>query len=448
MQGSGQYLERLKNKMVEGVLEIEPSRRSRFQGFLHRQIRLLYVASTRFVENSSKLQAMALAFKTLLSIAPFLAVTFSVLKAFGVHNRLRPALVEVFDPLGPLGQEITNRLVQFVNNINVKTLGAVGLVALFVTVLSLMGDIERAFNQIWQVKRPRRLARRFSDYLSVLLVGPALLFSALGITASMQSHYLVRQIISLEPFGTMAVALLAVVPYLTICGAFALLYVFVPNTKVSVKSALVGGLMAAVLWETIGWGFAAFVASSTRYYAIYSSFAILLLFLLWLYVGWLVVLFGAEVAFSHQSAPLYQGQRKSRATSAAGRERLGLQIMALIGTHYHLGKRPWTTKELADELHVSNRLVKELLLILSRQALLIEASDDQGYFPSRDLDQIGVKQILDAVRSYGDASSGGEPQGAAAEVIREVDEAIFAALKGKSLKTLVLSQRSSLPASE
>src|SRR3989338_3846080 len=448
MQGSGQFLEQLKNKVFGEVLEVEPSRRSRLQGFLHRHIRLIYFAGARFVENSSKLQAMALAFKTLLSIVPFLAVTVSVLKAFGVHNRLRPALAEILDPLGPLGEDITNRLIQFVNNINVKTLGAVGLAALFVTVLSLMGDIERAFNQIWQVKRPRRLARRFSDYLSVLLVGPVLLFSALGITASMQSHYLVRQIISLEPFGTMVVALLRLVPYLTIWGAFALLYGFVPNTKVSLKSALAGGLMAAILWETIGWGFAAFVASSTRYYAVYSSFAILLLFLLWLYVGWLIVLFGAEVAFVHQSAPVYQGQRKPRAISAAGRERLGLQIMVLIGTNYHLGRRPWTSKELAAELRVSNRLVKELLLVLKRRALATEAADGEGYLPSRELGEIEVKQILDAIRGYGDAASGSERQDPAAEVIRALDGAVSAALKGKSLKTLVLSQSQSLPASE
>src|SRR3990167_1112734 len=329
MPGSGQFLEQLKNRVFGEVLEVQPSWRSRLHGFLHRHIRLIYFAGARFIENSSKLQAMALAFKTLLSIVPFLAVTVSVLKAFGVHNRLTPALAEILDPLGPLGEDITNRLIQFVNNINVKTLGAVGLAALFVTVLSLMGDIERAFNQIWQVKRPRRLARRFSDYLSVLLVGPVLLFSALGITASMQSHYLVRQIISLEPFGTMVIALLRVVPYVTIWGAFALLYVFVPNTKVSLKSALAGGLMAAILWETVGWAFAAFVASSTRYYAIYSSFAILLLFLLWLYVGWLIVLLGAQVAYAYQHLHLYQADREALARSPAGREQLALHMMFL-----------------------------------------------------------------------------------------------------------------------
>lgn len=448
MHGSGQYLDQLKNKVVDELLEAEPSEVGRFRGFLYRELRLAYIAATRFVEHSSKLYAMALAFKTLLSIAPLLAVTFSVLKAFGVHNRLRPALSELFDPLGPLGGEITNRLIQFVNNINVRTLGALGVAVLFVTVLSLMGDIEGAFNQIWQVKTPRRLARRFTDYLSVLLVGPVLVFSALGITASMQSHYLVRQIVSLEPFGTMAVALLRIASYLTIWGALGFLYVFIPNTKVRLRSALAGGLMAAVLWETVGWGFAAFVASSAKYYAIYSSFAILLLFLLWLYVGWLILLFGAEVAFVHQSTLPYRRERKARTTSAAGRERLALQIMTLIGVNFHTGKKPLTLGELAERLNVSHRLVNELLLILSRQGLLVEASDGKGYVPSRDLEQIGIKQILDAIRSYGEPAAGKGRDDTTAEVLREIDDAVLAALKGKSLKTLVVARSPLSQASE
>lgn len=440
MPGRRHYLDHLRNVVVVEFWEADPSQLTGFRGFLHRQLRLAYIAGTGFVESSARLQAMALAFKTLLSIAPFLAVTFSVLKAFGVHNRLRPALAEVFDPLGPLGEEITNRLIQFVNNINVRTLGAIGLVTLFITVLSLMSHIERAFNQIWQVKIPRRLARIFSDYLSILLVGPVLIFSTMGMTASLQSHTLVRQLISLEPFGTIIISLLRLVPYLIIWGAFTFLYVFIPNTKVNLRSALTGGLAAAILWESAGWGFAAFVASSAKYFAIYSSFAIVLLFLIWLYVGWLVLLFGAEVAFVHQNVRLYRIEKKVRVASPAGRERLALEIMTLIGTNFYFGKIPWTVEELRKQLNVSNRLVKEMLFILHQNQLLIEASDGRGYIPSRDLEQIGIKQILDAVRTYGDPIVERERRDAVAEVIQGIEDSVAATLKEKSLKTLILSQ--------
>src|SRR5262249_57654889 len=129
-------------------------------------------------------------------------------------------------------------------------------------------------------------------------------------------------------------------PYLTLWGAFTFLYFFIPNTRVKLTSALVGGLVAAVLWQTVGWGFAVFVASSTRYYAIYSSFAILLLFLLWLHVGWVILLLGAQVAYSHQYVHFYQREHDVVAQSPAGREKLALQLLLLIGQNFYLGLDP------------------------------------------------------------------------------------------------------------
>ena len=138
-----------------------------------------------------------------------------------------------------------------------------------------------------------------------------LVVAAITITATLQSNSFVQKMISLEPFGTVILTFLKFVPYFTLWGAFTFLYFFIPNTRVKLTSALVGGLVAAVLWQTVGWGFAVFVASSTRYYAIYSSFAILLLFLLWLHVGWVIVLLGAQVAYAHQYIRFYEGERRA-----------------------------------------------------------------------------------------------------------------------------------------
>src|SRR5207247_4995731 len=126
----------------------------------------------------------------------FRSVVFSILKAFGVHNRMEPALSEALAPLGEKGQEITAYLIGFVDKMSAGALGSVGLVTLFITVLSLMGTIEEAFNRIWRVKSPRKLARKFSDYLSVLLVGPVLIFAALTVTATLQNNTFVQQLVS------------------------------------------------------------------------------------------------------------------------------------------------------------------------------------------------------------------------------------------------------------
>lgn len=441
------HLDRLNTLISEDVWHREPTELPQPARFLYRPLRLVSIVTHGFVENRLTLQASALTFSMLLSIAPFLAVAFSLLKAFGIQNRLRPLLVELLAPLGPSGEEITTRLIAFVNNVNVGALGAVGMVTLFVTIVSLVGNIEHAFNRIWGVKKPRRLARRFSDYLSVLLVGPVLVFAGLGIIASLQSSAVVQGLMAIEPFGTVIVAGLWLLPYLTLWGAFTFMYIFIPNTSVRLQSALLGGLVSALLWVSAGWGFAAFVASSTRYTAIYSSFAILLIFFLWFYVGWVIVLLGAEVAYAHQHLHVYRGGRKASAASVVERERIALEIMVLVGGQFLHGKPPLTAEALANRLKVSTQLVGELLQILAGSDLLEPVSDGQVYVPARDLERINAKEVLDSLRTFGrppDVAATGDEVDA---VVQEVDRAVATSLVGKNLKALILGQERRSPPS-
>ncbi|MBI4529037.1 MAG: YihY/virulence factor BrkB family protein [Deltaproteobacteria bacterium] len=429
-------------KSLEEVWEFDLSQLSRLRRFFYRQIRLGYIVAHGMRADLVKLHAAALSFRMLLAIAPLLAVTFSVLKAFGVHNRLEPALEKYLAPFGPHGGEVTRHLVQFVDNIHAGALGIVGLATLFMTVLGLMGDIEQAFNRIWRVEKPRRFARKFSDYLSVLLVGPVLVFSALGITATLQSADVVRWLVGIEPFGTIILAALKLIPYLTIWGALSFLYVFIPNTQVKIRSALLGGFVAGILWQTLGLGFAVFVAASTQYYTIYSSFAILLLFFLWIYLGWGIALFGAEVAYAHQHLEDYRKEKGIEIFSSALSEMTGLKIMTLVGQNFSFGKEPWSREELGKRLHLSDRLIGGLLRILIQNQLLIETSKGETYVPARDLEKITVKQILDAIRHHGGsapAAPEGEEDRRIVEIFRDIDHSILTAVEGKSLKQLVLA---------
>lgn len=449
--GLHSYLDRLNTQILDEMWEVEPSQLSKVRRFLYPQLRLLYIVANGFVENNVPRQAAALTFTMLLSIAPFLAVTFSLLRAFSVPNRLQPFLVELLAPLGPSANEITTRLIGFVNNVDVGSLGAVGLIALFVTVVSLMGSIEQAFNQVWEVKTPRGLARKFTDYLSVLLVGPVLVFSAIAIFASLQSSALVQGLMDIEPFGTMILTSLRLVPYFMLWGALAFLYVFMPNTNVQMGSALIGGLVGAILWVTAGLVFATFVASSTKYYAIYSSFAILFLLLLWFYVGWVIVLLGAQVAFASQHLDTYQEGRKASMTSVADRERLVLHFMTLIGHNFYYGMEPWTALALARRFNAPRQLITELLHTLTQEQLLVAASDGQGYVPARDLERIGLKEILDSLRTAGGPEELPNREGnkdMVDDVTEQVDRAVATTLAGKSLKSLVLSQPPPNPTSE
>src|SRR5437588_8852705 len=219
MPAQKRSLRQIKSRVFDEFLDAEQSELNRYKRAVHLTLKIGVMVGHDFVHNLVKLQAMALAFKTLLSLAPLLAVVFSLLKAFGVHNRMEPALAEALAPLGEKGQEITAYLIGFVDKMSAGALGSVGLVTLFITVLSLMGTIEEAFNHIWHVKAPRKLARKFSDYLTVILVGPVLVVAALTITATLQSNAFVQKLMSLEPFGTVILAFLRLVPYLTLWGA-------------------------------------------------------------------------------------------------------------------------------------------------------------------------------------------------------------------------------------
>ena len=430
--------------MLDSLWQAEPADLTRVKRLLSSFLKIAFLVGRDFIENLVKLQAMALAFKTLLSIAPLLAVIFSILKGLGVHNRIEPVLAEALAPLGDKGQEVTSHLIGFVDKMSAGALGSVGVVTLFITVLSLMGTIEQAFNTIWRVRFPRKLARRFSDYLSVLLVGPVLVFAALTITATLQSNSFVRNLLALEPFGTVMLMLLRLVPYLILWGAFTLSYLFIPNTRVRLRSALIGGLVAAILWQTIGWGFATFVASSTRYYAIYSSFAILLLFLLWLYVGWLIVLLGAQVSHAHQHIRFYYGERENLARSPAGREKLALQLLLLIGRNSHQGLRPMSITELANRLQLPAALVRDFLDMFQRSRLVLPLADEETFVLGRAAETIRIKEILDCVRTAGDTTTGTgiylrEPDGID-ELLLALDQSVAATLEGKTLQSLIVRQ--------
>jgi membrane protein len=293
-------------------------------------LRILYAIIRDIISGQLSMRAMSLVYTTLLSMVPLLAVSFSVLKAFGVHNEVRPLVYNFLAPLGEKGVEVGDKMMGFVENIQVGVLGAIGLALLLFTVVSLLQKIERSFNYIWRIERPRRLTRRFSDYLSVILVGPVLVFTAIAITASVKTAVLMQAgDVKILSDGVEFVGKLA--PYLLIIAAFTFVYIFMPNTKVRFAPALIGAIVAGILWESLGWLFASFVVSSTNYAAIYSSLAILILFMLWIYLGWVILLVGVEVSFYVQNPLQILSPDTPVRLSHADEQKLTLAIMSHCG---------------------------------------------------------------------------------------------------------------------
>lgn len=351
-------------------------------------------------------RAMSLVYTSLLALAPLLAVSFSVLKSFGVHNQLQPLLLEFLSPLGEKGAEIASMIIGFVESIGVGVLGVVGFAMLFYTVVSLIGKIEDNFNHIWRVSRSRSWVRRFSDYLSVILVGPVLVFSAIGIMASTASNEWVQRIVAIQPFGWLYYVLGLSLPYLFIVAAFTFVYLFIPNTRVRFSAAAVAGLAAGMTWKLVGSLFASFVADSASYSAIYSSFAAVILFMIWLYVSWLILLLGGAIAF-HLQYPRYLSYTSRRPRlSVRCIEQLGLWLMVRVGMHHVHGEPALGLHELADAANLPWESVADVITSLVRGRLLISSSGDGGVYQlARDTDAIPIAEILEAVRASGDVDA-------------------------------------------
>jgi membrane protein len=389
------------------------------------------------------LWAMSLVYTTLLSLVPLLAISFSILKGFGVHNQIEPMLLGLLEPLGAQGVEITQRIIEFVDNVKVGVLGSVGFALLFYTVVSLMQKIERAFNTVWHVNQGRSLGQRFRDYLSVLVIGPALVFAAVGIGASIASLSMVGTLSGIEPLGSVIRLAGKLVPFLMIAGAFSFMYAFIPNTRVMPRAALTGGLVAGLMWNLLGWGFASFVVGSAKYTAIYSTFATLVFFMIWLYVAWLILLIGANISFYVQYPAYLRGQGGRQRLSHRAREKLALTLTTLIAQHHYAHLPAWSADALSQHLRIRNDPVQDVLDVL-QGADLIKATADQPptYLPARPFEVVTVDEVLAATRHGG---KGGDisfdrisaPDGIDA-ILQQFETATSAALAGKTVKELAL----------
>ncbi|NHN36303.1 YihY family inner membrane protein [Pseudomaricurvus alcaniphilus] len=378
---------------------------SRGRRFLIHTLRLLYVVVRELSVGQLTLRAMSLVYTTLISLVPLLAVSFSVLKAFKVQDRVEPFLFEFLTPLGEKGEEIGTTIISFIDNMNVGVLGAVGLSVLFYTVISLIQKIEQTFNYIWHIGDVRSFVRRIADYLSVLMIGPVLVVSALAVTASMVSSTFVQYLIAIDPFGALFYYAGLTVPYLLIITAFTFMYMFIPNTSVKVGPALTGATVAGILWKTAGMLFASFTAGSTKYDAIYSGFAILIMFMIWLYLSWLIFLLGSQIAFFRQYPEYVRPSRGAIKLSSQQKEKLALMAMYWIGKHHYQGHTPLTLAELSAHLGVPAIILAEVLDVLQKNNFIVEVVDPaESYLPAKDLDAILLRELLAVIRSAGDDS--------------------------------------------
>jgi len=350
-----------------------------------------------YLHGELSLRAMSLVYTTMLTIVPLLAFAFAVLKGLGFHRDLEPLLQNFMAPLGPRGAEITTRIIGLVDNVSGSALASVSVIVLLLSALSLAHKVEGSFNFVWRVDRPRSLARRFSEYLSVIFVGPLLMSVAMGLLATLASATATNWIRSIEPFGAWIASLRSLTPYVMVIAGFTLLYAVVPNTRVRLKPALIGGAFGGILWAGSGSLFTTFVVSVSRTEAIYSGFAIVIVAMLWLHLSWVVLLLGAQLSFYVQNPDYVRLGRRAESLANASREQLALSVMLLVGRDFATPGHGWRSESIAARIRVPRHLLAPVVGSLMEAGLLTR-TNEQRLIPARDPRNIEVKAILDAVR--------------------------------------------------
>ncbi|MGH7885759.1 MAG: YihY/virulence factor BrkB family protein [Thermodesulfobacteriota bacterium] len=394
--------------------------------------------------NELTIRAMSMVYITLLSLVPLLALSFSILKAFGVvENKFQPLLDKFVSPLGDKGIDVTNQILEFIGRTNFGVLGFVGLLVLLYTVFSLINKIESSLNKIWKVNKGRSVARRFSDYISITLIGPVIMFAAIGLTASLASNTIVQKLLSYEIIGDFIIIWGKLLPLLIVSLFFTFIYKLVPNTEVKIRSALIGGIVAGISWQLAGWIFAYIVKESTQKVEIYSSLAVLIFFMMWIYINWLIVLIGAQITFCLQNLRSYKLGKLALNIGTDLKEKLSLLIMYLIGKNYLTGHEKWTLNKLVNHIQLPHDTVLECLDKLVENNLIVETDvEENEYLPNRSLETISLKEILYSVRKTNNNSNLVEKLKVISEVNKiseNIENALSRTLENITLRDIIKS---------
>ncbi|MGB5344643.1 MAG: YihY/virulence factor BrkB family protein [Woeseia sp.] len=373
-------------------------------------LRYLYGIGRDIFYGQLTLRSMSLVYTTLLSIVPLIAFSFSVLKGFGVHEQLEPFLYDFLTPLGTQGQQIGDEIMALVKNVNSGLLGGISLIFFIYTAISMVQKVEESFNYVWYVSEPRSFARRFTEYTIILLIGPVAIFAVLGIIASIQSDDAMQWLLRNKALSPVVFLFAKLTPYFIITLAFTFLYKYLPNTHVKFSAALLGGLVGGFMWVSMGAFFTSFVveSESSRIPVVYRSFAVAVLALVWLYLNWLVLLIGAQIAFYFQKpAYLRLGRREPRLSNSV-RERLALNIMYRVGTAFRQPGNNIKLIDISNTLKIPTLALAPVINKLERAGLLL-TTENEFLLPGRDLARTSLHDIISVVREGGVTGSYRDP---------------------------------------
>ena len=377
------------------------------QGVGLRALRIFVLSFREFASDQCSLRASALTFYSLLSVVPVFAMAFGVAKGFGMARILKVKLLE--NTQGQ--QEVVTRIIQFSENLlqstHVGIIAGVGLALLFWSVIQVLSNIESSFNDIWAIKKSRSLGRKFTDYLALMLVAPVFFLMASSVTVFFISRVrmITQEIRVFQFLGSIFFFGLQFLPFVIFWGLLTYLYMFLPNGKIQFRSALLGGFVAGVAYQAVQWAYIYFQIGASNAGAVYGTFAALPLFLIWLQTSWLIVLYGAELAFAHQNEVRFEFEPDCLNASEEFKKLCALYIAQVCVSRFAASLAPLSSEEIAEQLEMPLRLTNELLERLAKARLLnvVQGQDerDRHYQPARDIGEMTLQFVIREMEKAG-----------------------------------------------
>jgi membrane protein len=375
-----------------------------------RAARIAVLSARVLIRTQFQQKASALTYFTLLSIVPVAALIFGIAKGFGVEALLERQLLDNLQGQ----QEAVGRIIEFAHAMIESTRGGlvagIGIAALLWTVIKMLGNIEDAFNAIWGVGRPRPLNRKFSDYLSAMLICPLLVILAgsLTVTIAAEAQLIVKKLALLESAGPLIAAGLGLLPYCFIWALFSFLYLFMPNTRVRFGPGLIAGIIAGTAYQVMQWIYIKFQIGIAGYNAVYGGFAALPLFLVWLQTSWTIVLLGAAISWACQAVHMYDYDTDQWAVSSVVKRVLALRAVQVVVKNFERGEQPPTADGLAALLEVPRRLLQGLLDDLVACGMLTRTEDrdcdEVFYRPAKSTSDLTISVVTEAFDGHGISS--------------------------------------------
>lgn len=378
-----------------------------FKAAITKSLKIVILSVQGFNQDLCPLRASALTLYSLLSIVPVIAMLFGIAKGFGFETMLEQRLIEQ----APERDTLVVQLISFAQNLLESTKGGViagiGIVVLFWTIISVIGNIEESFNHIWKISNGRSLSRKFSDYLSLMLLAPVILIASGSITVLLNTEitWLIT-IIHLPALGTwLVIKALALLPLVLMIGLFAFTFIFMPNHKINYRAGIIAGVVTGVMYHLLQWTYLSLQIGVSSYNAIYGSFAALPLFVVWLQTGWMIVLFGCELAFFLQNYEIYRNNNRFSDLSFSLQKVIALQTTHLIIKNFIQLNNPLTAGEIATRLVIPIAFIQPVLSKLIASHIIVEFKnqdeDDEVYQPAVDINILTISYVINALEQCG-----------------------------------------------